>query len=123
MTGVERGSVETLDLTDDPATGGMFTDPNEVDAAHHDDTWTDLDPDFVLLATINNGADVSVGLFRHGAGTYIITGIENEGAADVAVNLPLMENILLYAATLISTQDVEARGKIAVSWADVKASR
>lgn len=123
MTGVERGSLEAFQETGDPATGDMFTVSNAVDAAHHDDTWSDLDTDFVLLATINNGLDISVGLFDHGVGTYIITGIENEGAADVVVNLPLMENILLYAADLLSTQDVEARGKLALSWGEVKGDR
>lgn len=123
MLGVERGGVESFDITGEAAVGDMFTVPNAVEAAHHDDTWTDLDPNFILLSTINNGADISVGLFEHGRGTYIVTGIENEDAANVAVNLPLMENIMLYAANLIATQDVEARGKLAVSWGEVKSDR
>lgn len=123
MTGVERGAVEALELTGDPATGDLFTVPNAVAGVHHDDTWTDLDPNFVLLSTINNGADISVGLYHHGAGTYIVTGMENEDGADVATNLPLMENLMLYAAGLIATQDVEARGKLTVSWGGLKNDR
>jgi len=123
MTGVERGGVEAFAVTGEPEVGDMFTVPNEVTAAHHDDTWTDMGDGFVHLSTINNGADVSVSLFDHGAGTYIVTGLENEGAAHVTTNLPLMENIMLYAARLIETQDVEARGKLTVSWGTLKTDR
>ena len=123
MTGVERGGVEQFQITNEAAVGDMFTVPNEVTGAHHDDTWSDMGDGFVHLATINNGADISVSLFDHGQGTYIVSGIENEGAGDVAINLPLMENMMLYAARLIETQDVEARGKATVTWAAVKTDR
>jgi len=61
-----------------------------------------------------------VSLYDHGQGTHIVTGIENEDGGNVATNLPLMENLMLYAARLIETQDVEARGKLAAAWAELK---
>ncbi len=119
MVGVERGGVEIFDVTKAPEVGDLFKRPNDVRQIHHDDAWTEPDPSIILLSTINGGADVGIGLLQHGKGYYLITSIENEDAGDVAVNAPIMENLLLYAAQL-KTFSVESSGKLAVRWADLK---
>lgn len=113
VTGIERGGVEVFEITKAPEVGDLFTKPNKVAQIHFDDAWTQPDNSIILLATIAGGADVGIGLLRHGKGTYILTSIENENAGDVGVNTPIMENLIHYAVKLIEAQPVEAKGKIA----------
>ena len=64
---------------------------------HLDDTWTDWDKEFNVLATTNSGKDIAVATLKWGQGIYIVTGIQNETQAGVKANSPLMENLIHFA--------------------------
>ena len=119
LVGVERGGTEVFNPTDAPETGDLFTSPNEVATAHFDDTWIGPDDPFIMLATIN-GSDVGFALLNHGDGYYIVTGVENEDAANVTTNTPIMENLIHYAVNLKNSIAVESRGKLALTWGNLK---
>ena len=123
MLGIERGSAEAFEITKEKEVGDLFTKPNKVDGvAHFDDSWTQPDKSIILLATIQNGQDVGIGLLPHGKGSYLLTSIENEGAGDVAKNEPLMENLIHYAVKLIESQPVEPTGKLMTAWSRIKSN-
>lgn len=124
MTGVERGGVDAFQVTGAKEVDGLFTTPNNIGETdiHFDDTWTDPDPSIILLATINGGGDIGVGLLHHGKGAYLITGMQNEAAGEVTRNAPLMENLIYYAVKLLESQSVEARGKLPIAWGHLKSS-
>ncbi len=120
--GIERSGTETFVLTDDPRASDLFSNPNNVTTAHFDDTWTEPDAQYIMLATIN-GQDIGVALLEHGSGMYIVTGIENESAGDVSTNTPIIENLMHYAvSSLLQTTAVEYRGKLAMSWGMIKSA-
>jgi hypothetical protein len=119
ITGVERGGVETFKITDAPEAGELFTKPNEVANAHFDDTWTTPDEPYIMLASVGP-QDIGFALLNHGEGYYIVTGIENENAGDVATNTPIMENLIHYAVALKVSAPVERGGKLASSWGMIK---
>jgi hypothetical protein len=122
--GIERGGWDNMpEVTKAAEVGDLFTKPNKITVAHFDDSWTQPDPKIILLATIQGGQDVGVGLIEHGKGFYLLTSLENENAADVAVNTPMMENLLLYAATRKASLAVDAHGKLASRWAEMKQAR
>jgi hypothetical protein len=124
VTGIERGGVEVFEITKAPEVGDLFTKPNKIAQIHFDDTWTQPDASIILLATINGGQDVGIGLLKHGKGYYLLTGVENENAADVAVNTPIMENLIHYAVKLRETTlSVEASGKLSTMWGRLKRER
>ena len=62
-----------------------------------------------------------VALLYHGKGAYIVTAMQNEDQAQVDMNLPFIENLMFYVATL---QDkilaVEPHHKLAVTWSQLK---
>ncbi|GIX06887.1 MAG: hypothetical protein KatS3mg115_1290 [Candidatus Poribacteria bacterium] len=120
LTGVERGGTEVFEVTDAPEVGTLFEKPNQVNTAHFDDAWTAPPPEIILLATINNGQDVGIGLLPHGDGYYIITSLENESAGDVQINQGIMENLMYYAANLIVSRAVDPQGKAAITWGMLK---
>ncbi|GIX06886.1 MAG: hypothetical protein KatS3mg115_1289 [Candidatus Poribacteria bacterium] len=124
LIGVERGGTEVFEVTNAPEVGSLFEKPNQVNTAHFDDAWTAPPPEIILLATINNGQDVGIGLLPHGDGYYIVTSLENESASDVQTNQLIIENLLLYAAELLASAStpVEPLGKAAVLWGAVKAN-
>jgi hypothetical protein len=119
LTGVERGGVETFTVTDAPEVDDLFTKPNQINNAHFDDTWLKPDDPYIMLASVGPG-DIGVALLKHGRGFYIVTGIENENAADVAVNTPIMENLIHYAVNLMISAAVDHSGKLAMSWGKIK---
>ncbi|MBD3182924.1 hypothetical protein GF312_11575 [Candidatus Poribacteria bacterium] len=119
ITGVERGAVETFTVTDAPEVGDLFTKPNEIANAHFDDTWTTPDEPYIMLASVGP-QDIGFALLKHGSGFYIIAGIENENADDVAVNTPMMENLIHYAINLKNSVAVEYRGKLTSAWGKIK---
>ena len=120
LLGVERGGTEIFEATNAPEVGTLFEKPNAVNQAHFDDAWTQPPPEMILLAKINGGQDVGIGLVSHGRGHYIVTSLENESAADVQTNEPILENLLYYAANLIVSQAVDPAGKAALTWGQLK---
>lgn len=122
LLGVERGGTETFEATKAPEVDGLFDTPNKVDRAHFDDAWTQPPSDIIVLATINNGQDLGIGLLFHGKGAYIVTSLENESAGDVATNSSIMENLIHYAVGYIlpMTLAVEMDEKLPVLWGEIK---
>lgn len=121
IEGVERGGQETFKETGAKEAGDLFTKPNTVAGAHFDDTWLEPDDPYIMLATIGPN-DIGIALLKHGRGYYIVTGIENEDAGDVATNSPLMENLIHYAVKLSQSVAVEGRGKLTANWGAIKSA-
>lgn len=120
VIGVERGGTDVFQITNTPEVNELFEKPNKVNSAHFDDAWTQPDKSYIMLATINNGQDVGIALLKHGKGWYIITSLQNEGAGEVAINAPLMENLIRYAVKLSRTLAVDHLEKLATSWGVIK---
>jgi len=82
----------------------LFQKPNVVKSGqlHLDDTWTNWDKKFDILATTNSGQDIVVATLKEGKGMYIVTGIQNETQEDVKANSPLIENLIHFAVTHLS---------------------
>lgn len=98
LNGVERKPTQDFAITEQGQK--LFAEPNEVRSGdlYIDDTWTDWDSDFQVLATSNDGKDLVVGVRKHGKGLYIITSLRNDNRYTVGKNKKLIENILHYAA-------------------------
>ena len=101
LNGVERKPTQDFAVTEQGQK--LFAEPNEIQAGrlYIDDTWTDWDDDFQVLATSNNGEDLVVGVRKHGKGLYIITSLRNDNQYTVERNKRLIENILHYAASQV----------------------
>ncbi|MBC8232990.1 hypothetical protein H8E77_25890 [bacterium] len=102
IVGVERNL--TKDFQPTPKAGDLFNAPNMVKSGqlHIDDTWTNWDSKFDILATTNSGQDIVVATLKEGKGMYIVTGIQNETQEDVEANSPLMGNIIHFAVNHLS---------------------
>jgi hypothetical protein len=98
LSGIERRPTRDFEVTEQGKR--LFAEPNPVESGqlYIDDTWTDWDGDFEVLATANDGKDFVVGVRKHGKGLYIITSLRNDKQSTVKGNKKLMENILYYAA-------------------------
>ena len=101
LNGVERRPTQNFDVTEQGQK--LFAEPNTVRSGqlYIDDTWTDWDGDFQVLATSNDGKDLVVGVRKHGKGLYIITSLRNDNRYTVGKNKKLIENILHYAASQV----------------------
>ena len=101
LNGVERKPTQDFTITEQGQ--NLFTEPNEVQSGqlYIDDTWTDWDGNFQVLATSNDGKDLVVGVRKHGKGLYIITSLRNDNRYTVGRNKKLIENILHYAANQV----------------------
>ena len=101
LNGIERKPTQDFTVTEQGQK--LFAEPNEIQAGrlYIDDTWTDWDSDFQVLATSNDGEDLVVGVRKHGKGLYIITSLRNDNRYTVGENKKLIENILHYAASQI----------------------
>ena len=121
LNGDETDRTQNFEPTKAPEVGTLFTEPNKIKEIITDDKWHNPDPAYIPLATV--GKHLVVALLYHGKGAYIITAIQNEDQAKVDTNLPFIENLLFYAATL---QDkilaVEPHDKLAVTWSQLKRS-
>lgn len=97
IVGVERSLVNDFQVT--KKAGELFRTPNRVRSGqlHIDDTWTNWDDEFDILATTNSGKDIVVAILEEDKGFYIVTGIQNESQEDVKANAPLMENLICFA--------------------------
>ncbi|HIE27777.1 TPA: hypothetical protein EYP66_10860 [Candidatus Poribacteria bacterium] len=110
LVGVERNS--RRDFRPTQKAGDLFRRPNTIKSGqlHIDDTWTDWDKRFDILATTNSGKDIVVATLKEGKGMYIVTGIQNETEEDVKANAPLMENLIHFAVNHLSRyRDVVSR--------------
>ena len=101
LNGVERKPTQEFAVTEQGQK--LFAEPNEVRSGqlYIDDTWTDWDGGFQVLATCNDGKDLVVGVRKHGKGLYIITSLRNDNRLTVEKNKQLIENILHYAASQV----------------------
>ena len=101
LNGVERKP--TQDFTVMEQGQKLFAEPNEIRSGdlYIDDTWTDWDKSFQVLATSNDGKDLVVGVRKHGKGLYMITSLRNDNRYTVGENKKLIENILHYAVNHI----------------------
>ena len=101
LNGVERKPTQDFAVTEQGQK--LFAEPNEIQAGHLyvDDTWTDWDSDFQVLATSNDGKDLVVGVRKHGKGLYIITSLRNDNQYTVGKNKKLIENILHYVVSQV----------------------
>ncbi|RKU07884.1 hypothetical protein C6502_16110 [Candidatus Poribacteria bacterium] len=101
LSGIERKPTQEFAVTEQGQK--LFAEPNEVQPGqlYVDDTWTDWDGDFQVLATSNDGKDLVVGVRKHGKGLYIITSLRNDNQYTVERNRRLIENILHYAASQV----------------------
>ena len=119
LNGDETGGTENFELTKAPEIGTLFTEPNKIKVIRTNDKWHNADPAYIPLATVGN--HLIVALLYHGDGAYIITAMQNENQAQVDMNLPFIENLLFYAATLHDEfLAVEPHGKLAATWAHLK---
>jgi hypothetical protein len=112
MVGVDRNLSNDFQPT--PKSANLFKIPNTVESGqlHIDDTWTDWDEKFAVLATTNSGKDIVVATLKEGKGMYIVTGIQNETQEDVEANSPLMENLIYFAVNHLSYQNRVSQIKI-----------
>ena len=119
LNGDETDRTENFEPTKAPEVGTLFTEPNKITAIVTDDKWHNPDRAYIPLAMV--GKHLIVALLYHGDGAYIITAMQNEDQVKVDTNLPFIENLLFYTATL---QDkilaVEPHHKLAVTWAQLK---
>ena len=119
LNGDETDRTHDFEPTKEPEVGTLFTEPNKIEEIITDDKWHNPDKAYIPLATV--GKHLVVALLYHGDGAYIITAIQNEDQVKVDTNLPFIENLLFYVATL---QDkilaVEPHHKLAVTWAQLK---
>ena len=101
LNGVERKPTQEFDVMEQGQK--LFAEPNTVRSGqlYIDDTWTDWDSDFQVLATSNDGKDLVVGVRKHGKGLYVITSLRNDNQYTVGKNKELIENILHYAASQV----------------------
>lgn len=119
LNGDETDRTQNFEPTKAPEVRTLFTEPNKVTAIVTDDKWHNPDRAYIPLATV--GKHLIVALLYHGDGAYIVTAMQNDDQARVDTNLPFIENLLFYVATL---QDellaVEPHHKLAVTWAQLK---
>ena len=101
LKGVERRPTQDFAIMEQGQ--NLFAEPNEIQPGglYIDDTWTDWDDDFQVLATSNDGKDLVVGVRKYGKGLYIITSLRNDNRYTVGANKKLIENILHYAANQV----------------------
>ena len=97
MKGVERHARSDFHPT--RAAGTLLTEPNVIKSGEVfiDDTWTDWNDKYVILATTNGGKDIVIAMLRYGTGMYLVTSFRNETSANVFVNRPMIENLIHFA--------------------------
>ena len=119
LNGDETDGTQNFEPTKAPEVGTLFTEPNKIKVIVTNDKWHNPDRAYIPLATL--GKHLIAALLYHGKGAYMITSMQNEDQAQVDLNLPFIENLMFYVATL---QDkiltVEPHHKLAVTWAQLK---
>jgi len=102
LLGVERRL--TTEFQPTQAAGQLFQQPNRIKSGrlNLDDTWSEWNSKYVLLATTNSGEDIAFATLKYGKGLYIVTGLHNETEANLKANAPMMENLLYFAITGLS---------------------
>ena len=79
--------------------GDIFKVPNTIKSGvpHLDDTWTDWNKNYRILATTNSNKNIALATLKYGKGMYLVTAISNDTEQFVKDNAPLMENIIHYS--------------------------
>ena len=97
MRGVER--LGRSDFEPTRAAGTLFSEPNEIQFGDVflDDTWTNWDDKYTILATTNDGKEIAFATLKYGEGMYLITGLQNETSANVFINYQIIENLIHFA--------------------------
>ena len=97
MKGVERMGRSDFEPT--RAAGTLFSEPNEIQFGDVflDDTWTNWDDKYTILATTNDGKEIAFATLKYGEGMYLITGLQNETSANVFINYQIIENLIHFA--------------------------
>ncbi len=98
MKGVERMGRSDFEPT--RAAGTLFSEPNKIEFGDVflDDTWTNWDDKYTILATTNDGKEIAFATLKYGEGMYLITGLQNETSANVFINHQILENLIHFAA-------------------------
>ncbi|MFQ6042725.1 MAG: hypothetical protein ACE5PV_17850 [Candidatus Poribacteria bacterium] len=80
----------------------LFTTPERIqaDLVRVDDAWTEADRHYSVLAKTFEGK-IAIAKLNYGAGTYIITAMQNGRPAHLKANAPLMKNLIYQAVELI----------------------
>jgi len=122
ITGVEASDHSCTPTAD---AGDLFTVPNEInpDSLNLDDTWTQPDEDFVVLAT--SGANTPFVMLRHGNGFYLLTDMETHNAGEVTANAPMHENILHFIIKWREEHllSVELLGRMIAPWGKIRSEK
>ena len=104
MEGVERMGRSDFEPTQ--AAGTLFSEPNEIQFGDVflDDTWTNWDDKYTILATTNDGKEIAFATLKYGEGMYLITGLQNETSANVFINYQIIENLIHFAVKWLDDQ-------------------
>ena len=97
MKGVERMGRSDFEPT--RAAGTLFSEPNEIQFGDIflDDGWAKWSDKFTILATTNDGKEIAFATLEYGDGMYLITSLQNETGANVAINYRMIENLIHFA--------------------------
>lgn len=78
----------------------LFQKPHQIQSGQIciEDTWARWNKKVKVLATTKSGQGLVVGTLECGKGLYIVTSLQNKSAANVAMNRPMMENLLYFAS-------------------------
>ena len=84
--------------------GELFKAPNRIRSGQLslDDSWSDWNDKFEVLATTNSGKQIVVAKLRYGKGMYLITSLHNNRKEQVNQNRPMLENLMHYAVDYLN---------------------
>jgi len=113
-----------IEVTDAGKATGLFTTPNAVDLAALtlDDNFTELAPEYVVLANRKDGNGAAAIQLAYGKGYYVGMCIDTRDAARLAAAKPMIENVLFYLAKLVaaSATPVSSHDKLPALWGSIK---
>jgi hypothetical protein len=102
----------------------LFSYPNVVDltALTLDDNFTEMAPEYVVLATRTDGNGAAAFQLKYGKGYYVGMCIDTRDAARLAAAAPLIQNALVYATKLLllSASPVTSQKSLSVTWSEIK---
>jgi hypothetical protein len=93
-----------IEVTPEGTATGIFTTPNAVDLAALtlDDNFTNLAPQYVVLANRTDGNGAAAIQLAYGKGYYVGMCIDTRDAARLEAAKPMIENALFYLAKLVA---------------------
>lgn len=125
VTVLDTGDYD-LDITEEGKE--LFSKPNNVKPSDPimDERYSAIDKSWTVLAWGAGMKDSEAGAIQiaSGKGLYLLVSIDTRNAGNAQSALSLMENMLNYAAArALGGMAVEAKGKLAVTWACIKVKR